>query len=195
MLLGAALQVSNGYANMFISGFGGIEKYAGTFAVEHTNMLISLSQISETLCILLIPFFLRKFGIKIVMLIAMLGWVFRFGFFAMGDPAMPGVLLFVLSMIVYGVAFDFFNVSGSLFVDKETPENMRSSAQGLFMLMTNGLGASIGVIAAQEVVNHFTANQTNFAGWTSAWYIFAGYALVIALLFVVLFKDKKETKA
>jgi nucleoside transporter len=195
MLLGAALQVSNGYANMFISGFGGIEKYAGTFAVEHTNMLISLSQISETLCILLIPFFLRKFGIKIVMLIAMLGWVFRFGFFAMGDPAMPGVLLFVLSMIVYGVAFDFFNVSGSLFVDKETPENMRSSAQGLFMLMTNGLGASIGVIAAQEVVNHFTANQTNFAGWTSAWYIFAGYALVIAVLFAVVFKEKKANNA
>jgi nucleoside transporter len=195
MLLGAALQVSNGYANMFISGFGGIEKYAGTFAVEHTNMLISLSQISETLCILLIPFFLRKFGIKVVMLIAMLGWVFRFGFFAMGDPAMPGVLLFVLSMIVYGVAFDFFNVSGSLFVDKETPENMRSSAQGLFMLMTNGLGASIGVIAAQEVVNHFTANQTNFAGWTSAWYIFAGYALVIAVLFAVVFKEKRANNA
>jgi NHS family xanthosine MFS transporter len=194
MLLGAALQVSNGYANMFIGGFGAIEEYAGTFAVEHTNMLISLSQISETLCILLIPFFLKKFGIKVVMLIAMLGWVFRFGFFAIGDPGMPGVLLFVLSMIVYGVAFDFFNISGSLFVDQEVPENMRSSAQGLFMLMTNGLGASIGVIAAQEVVNHFTANQTNFAGWSTAWYIFAAYALVIAVLFAVLFREKKTVK-
>lgn len=194
MLLGAALQVSNGYANMFIGGFGAIEEYAGTFAVEHTNMLISLSQISETLCILLIPFFLKKFGIKVVMLIAMLGWVFRFGFFAIGDPGMPGVLLFVLSMIVYGVAFDFFNISGSLFVDQEVPENLRSSAQGLFMLMTNGLGASIGVIAAQEVVNHFTANQTNFAGWSTAWYIFAAYALVIAVLFAVLFREKKTVK-
>lgn len=191
MLLGAALQVSNGYANTFINGFGDIEQYAGTFAVEHTNMLISLSQLSETLCILLIPFFLKRFGIKKVMLIAMLGWVFRFGFFAVGDPGMPGVLLFVLSMIVYGVAFDFFNISGSLFVDQEVPESMRSSAQGLFMLMTNGLGASIGVIAAQEVVNHFTANQTNFAGWPTAWYIFAGYALVIAVLFALVFKDKK----
>jgi nucleoside transporter len=194
MLLGAALQVSNGYANMFIGGFGAIEEYAGTFAVEHTNMLISLSQISETLCILLIPFFLKKFGIKVVMLIAMLGWVFRFGFFAIGDPGMPGVLLFVLSMIVYGVAFDFFNISGSLFVDQEVPENLRSSAQGLFMLMTNGLGASIGVIAAQEVVNHFTANQANFAGWSTAWYIFAAYALVIAVLFAVLFREKKTVK-
>ena len=191
MLLGAALQVSNGYANTFINGFGDIEQYAGTFAVEHTNMLISLSQLSETLCILLIPFFLKRFGIKKVMLIAMLGWVFRFGFFAVGDPGMPGVLLFVLSMIVYGVAFDFFNISGSLFVDQEVSESMRSSAQGLFMLMTNGLGASIGVIAAQEVVNHFTANQTNFAGWPTAWYIFAGYALVIAVLFALVFKDKK----
>ena len=191
MFLGAALQVSNGYANMFIGSFGSIEKYAGTFAVEHTNMLISLSQISETLCILLIPFFLKRFGIKTVMLIAMMGWVFRFGFFAVGDPGFPGVILFVLSMIVYGVAFDFFNISGSLFVDKEVPENMRSSAQGLFMLMTNGLGASLGVIAAQEVVNHFTDYQQNFAGWSVAWYIFAGYALVIALLFAVLFKEKK----
>ncbi len=191
MLLGAALQVSNGYANTFINGFGAIEEYAGTFAVEHTNMLISLSQLSETLCILLIPFFLKKFGIKKVMLIAMLGWVFRFGFFAVGDPGMPGVLFFVLSMIVYGVAFDFFNISGSLFVDNEVPEAQRSSAQGLFMLMTNGLGASAGVIAAQEVVNYFTVDQTNFAGWQTAWYVFAGYALVIALLFAVVFKEKK----
>lgn len=194
MLLGAALQVSNGYANMFIGGFGKMSEYAGTFAVEHTNMLISLSQLSETLCILLIPVFLKRFGIKVVMLIAMLGWVFRFGFFAVGDPGMPGVLLFVMSMIVYGVAFDFFNISGSLFVDKEVPESQRSSAQGLFMLMTNGLGASIGVIAAQEVVNHFTENQTNFAGWSTAWYIFAAYALVVALLFAVVFKEKKEVR-
>jgi NHS family nucleoside permease-like MFS transporter len=191
MLLGAELQGSNGYANMFIESFGSMEEYAGTFAVEHTNMLISLSQMSETLCILLIPFFLGRFGIKKVMLIAMLGWMLRFGFFAVGDPGVPGVFLFVLSMIVYGVAFDFFNISGSLFVDKEVPESMRSSAQGLFMLMTNGLGASIGVIAAQEVVNHYTANFTNFAGWPTAWYIFAGYALVIAVLFALVFKEKK----
>ena len=194
MLLGAALQVSNSYANTFINGFGAIEEYAGTFAVEHTNMLISLSQISETLCILLIPFFLKKFGIKKVMLIAMLGWMFRFGFFAIGDPGMPGVLCFVLSMVVYGVAFDFFNISGSLFVDNEVPENQRSSAQGLFMLMTNGLGASIGVLAAQAVVNHFTVNLTCFEGWTTAWYIFAGYALVIAVLFALVFKEKKTVK-
>ncbi|MBO7302000.1 MAG: MFS transporter [Bacteroidaceae bacterium] len=191
MLLGAALQISNGYANPFINGFGEQAEYVGTFAVEHTNMLISLSQMSETLCILLIPVFLSRFGIKRVMLIAMLAWVLRFGFFAIGDPGFPGVLFFVLSMVVYGVAFDFFNISGSLFVDNEVPESMRSSAQGLFMLMTNGLGASIGVIAAQEVVNYFTANQSDFSGWTTAWLVFAGYALVIAVLFAVVFKEKK----
>ncbi len=191
MFLGAALQISNGYANPFINGFGGLPEYVGTFAVEHTNMLISLSQISETLCILLIPLFLSRFGIKRVMLIAMLAWVLRFGFFAVGDPGFPGVIFFVLSMLVYGVAFDFFNISGSLFVDNEVPESMRSSAQGLFMLMTNGLGSSIGVIAAQGVVNYFTLNQTDFSGWPTVWLIFAGYSLTIAILFVFIFKEKR----
>lgn len=192
MLLGGALQISNGYANSFISGFATFPQFADTFAVQHTNILISLSQISETLCILLIPYFLGRFGIKTVMILAMLAWVLRFGFFAIGDPGMPGVLLFVASMIVYGVAFDFFNISGSLFVDKEVPEKLRSSAQGLFILMTNGLGASIGVIAAQEVVNHFTKNSTNFDGWPIAWSIFAIYALVIAVVFAFVFKEKRK---
>ena len=191
MFLGAALQISNGYANPFINGFGELPEYVGTFAVEHTNVLISLSQISETLCILLIPVFLSRFGIKRVMLIAMLAWVLRFGFFAVGDPGFPGVIFFVLSMVVYGVAFDFFNISGSLFVDNEVPESMRSSAQGLFMLMTNGLGSSIGVIAAQGVVNYFTLNQTDFAGWPTVWLVFAGYSLTIAFLFVFIFKEKR----
>ena len=191
MLLGAALQVSNGYANPYINGFRKFPEYAGTFAVEHTNVLISLSQLSEILCILFIPVFLSRFGIKRVMIVAMLAWVCRFFFFAIGDPGMPGVFLFALSMLVYGVAFDFFNISGSLFVNNEVPENMRSSAQGLFMLMTNGLGASIGIVAAQEVVNYFTKNQTFFDGWPIVWYIFAGYALLIAILFAFIFKDKK----
>lgn len=131
------------------------------------------------------------------MLIAMLGWMFRFGFFAVGDPGMPGVLLFIMSMIVYGVAFDFFNISGSLFVDKEVPENMRSSAQGLFMLMTNGLGASIGVIAAQKVVDAYTyplqVGDSFFTvgDWSAAWCVFAGYAFAVAVLFALIFKEKK----
>ena len=143
MLLGFCLQISNGYANPFITSFGAIEEYQSTFGVQHANILISLSQMSETLCILLIPFFLSRFGIKKVVLMALLGWVLRFAFFGLGNPG-GGVWLFILSMIVYGVAFDFFNISGSLFVNQETDESMRSSAQGLFMMVTNGLGAFIG---------------------------------------------------
>ena len=136
---------------------------------------------------------MRLFGIKKVMLIAMFAWVLRFGLFGAGNPG-SGVWMLILSMLVYGIAFDFFNISGALYTNMRTSEKMQSSAQGLFMLMTNGLGASIGVIAAQEVVNHFTENQTNFAGWSTAWYIFAAYALVVALLFAVVFKEKKETR-
>ena len=193
MLLGGALQVSNSYANIFIESFASDAKYVGTFAVEHTNILISLSQMSEVLCILLIPFFLGRFGIKRVMLISMLAWTLRFAFFGMGNPG-GGVWLFILSMVVYGMAFDFYNISGSLFVDKEVPENMRSSAQGLFMLMTNGLGASLGVIAAQEVVNYFTDNLQSPSGWPVVWYLFAAYALVIAVLFAIMFKEGKVEK-
>ena len=194
MLLGMMLQITNGYANPFISSFGAFSEYADTFGVQHANMLISLSQISETLCILLIPFFLKRFGIKNVMLMAMLAWMLRFGFFGMGNPG-SGVWLFILSMIVYGMAFDFFNISGSLFVDKEVSTNMRSSAQGLFMMMTNGFGATIGVLAAQAIVNHYCQYQGMYlvGDWTSVWYIFAGFALLVAIAFALIFREKKTT--
>lgn len=196
MLLGSALQITNGYANPFIASFGAEDAFANTFGVQHANTLISLSQMSETLCILLIPFFLKRFGIKIVMLMSMIAWVFRFGFFAIGDPGFPGVILLILSMIVYGIAFDFFNISGSLFVDKETDLNIRSSAQGLFMMMTNGLGASIGMLLAGMVVNHYTHGEVvkgefyTLGDWQMCWYIFAAYALVVAVLFAILFQYK-----
>lgn len=198
-MLGVCLQITNGFAGPFIQSFGGITEYADTFGVQHANMLISLSQISETLCILLIPFCLRKFGIKRVMMIAMLGWVLRFGFFGAGNPG-SGVWLFILSMIVYGVAFDFFNISGSLFVDKETDLSIRNSAQGLFMMMTNGLGATIGTLSAQEVINKYVNDLQNATplqtaeGWSTCWYIFAGYALVVLIAFTILFRYKHENK-
>ena len=201
MLLGFCLQISNGYANPFITSFGSIEQYQDTFGVQHANILISLSQVSETLCILLIPFFLSKFGIKKVVIIALLGWVLRFAFFGMGDPG-SGVWLFLLSMIVYGVAFDFFNISGSLFINQETDESIRSSAQGLFMMMTNGLGAFVGTLVAQAVINQYVFNPQAagasgtevIAGWQTCWFLFAAYALVVAILFAVLFKDNKKKK-
>ena len=196
MLLGVSLQITNGFANPFITSFSSIPEYAGTFGVQHANLLISLSQISETCCILLIPYFLSRFGIKRVMLIAMVAWVLRFGLFGFGNPG-NGVWMFVLSMIVYGVAFDFFNVSGSLYVDKETDLSVRSSAQGLFVIMTNGIGATVGTLSAQWVVNRFvdfSSSLPQVDGWSKAWFIFAAYALVVAVAFSAVFRYKHERK-
>lgn len=189
MFLGASLQVTNGYANTFITHFKDVPEFADTWGAHNANALISLSQLSETLCILLIPFFLRKFGIKKVMLISMVAWVLRFGLFGLGDTG-TGVWMLILSCIVYGVAFDFFNISGSLYVEYTTSDDIRSSAQGLFMLMTNGLGATLGTWAAGKVVNHYVVFAAN-PNWSAAWYVFAAYALVVAVLFALCFKDEK----
>lgn len=195
MMLGVSLQITNGFANPFISSFASMPEYADTFGVKHTNILLSLSQISETCCIMLIPFFMKRFGIKNVMLIAMVAWVLRFALFGFGNPG-TGVWMFVLSMLVYGVAFDFFNISGAFFVDMNTNKNIRSSAQGLFMLMTNGIGATFGTIIAQKIVNTFTYSKDfgEYAyivgDWSTCWLIFAAYALVVALAFAVVFKYK-----
>ena len=194
MLLGASLQITNGYANMFLGHFGHNPAFADTFAVKNSNALLAISQASETLCILLIPFCMKKFGIKKVMLIAMFAWVLRFGFFGLGSPDMPGVLLFILSCIVYGVAFDFFNISGSLYVEENVGADIRSSAQGLFMLMTNGLGASIGTLCAGAVMDKVVFKAAD-PSWSNAWYIFAAYSLVVAILFMILFKDPQKQKA
>jgi len=198
-LLGMCLQVTNGFAGTFLGDFGNISQYADSFAVKHNIILSSLSQVSETLCILLIPFFLKRFGIKIVVFISMMAWVLRFGFFGLGDPG-QGVWLFILSMIVYGVAFDFFNISGSLYVDQSTDPTIRSSAQGVFMMMTNGLGATIGSITAQAVVNRFAycyeaSDPMRMQGWATCWYIFAAFALVVGILFLLLFKYKHQPES
>jgi NHS family xanthosine MFS transporter len=196
MLLGCCLQITNGYATPFLQSFGANELYQDTLAIKYPIVLMSLSQISETLCILLIPFCLSTFGIKKVMLMAMLSWTLRFGFFAIGNPG-AGVWLLILSMIVYGIAFDFFNISGSLFVDKETDISIRNSAQGLFMMMTNGLGASLGMLVAGWVMNIYTINEGGLmigkpetGGWPMAWTVFALYALVVAVVFAIMFKYK-----
>lgn len=190
MLLGVALQITNGFANPFISHFKEVPEFAQTWGARNANALISISQVSETLGILLIPVAMRIFGIKRVMLIAMFAWVLRFGLFGAGNPG-SGVWMLILSMIVYGVAFDFFNISGSLYVNQRTTGKIQNSAQGLFMLMTNGIGATLGTLSAQAVVNHFVYNAAE-PDWSAAWYVFAGYSLVVALLFMVLFKEPKD---
>ncbi|MBR1484752.1 MAG: MFS transporter [Prevotella sp.] len=195
-LLGMCLQVTNGYAGPFITSFKGSADpvVATSFAANNATLLTSISQISEALCILLIPFFLKRFGIKTVMLMSLFAWVFRFGFFGLGNPAMPGVILFVLSCIVYGVAFDFFNVSGGIFVDQECEPSIKASAQGLFMMMTNGLGATIGTLAAGEIVNNYCSWQDGYllGDWPTCWFIFAAFALVVGIAFAVVFPKPKQ---
>lgn len=191
LMLGAALQITNAFGAPFLSDFKDV--YPDSFGVKHPNLLLSISQISETFFILLIPFFLTRFGIRNVILISIIAWALRFGLFGLGNPA-DGLYLLVLSMIIYGVAFDFFNISGSLFVEKEASPKIRSSAQGLFMIMTNGFGAIIGGIGSGWVVDYFT-DSTGVKNWQSIWFTFAGYALVLAILFILTFRDKRiETK-
>ena len=208
MLLGVSLQITNGYGSTFIKFFGdcNISQFKNVFS-DNPTLLISLSQCAEALCILLIPFFMRRFGIKGVMFIAMVAWVLRFGLFGIGDTNFPGVLALIGSCIVYGVAFDFFNVSGGMYIDKQVAPEMRSQAQGLFMIMTNGIGASIGTfLASKFVINKYVYcfpddhqytlqdRLTQLDGWHTSWLIFAAYAAIVAILFYFCFKTKKELK-
>ncbi|MEO8719744.1 MAG: nucleoside permease [Ginsengibacter sp.] len=189
MLLGAALQLTNAYGDTFLHDFANVEKYKGLIAVKYPAIIMSISQVSETLFILAIPFFLKKFGIKKVMLISMLAWFFRFGLFAYGNPG-DGLWMIILSCIVYGMAFDFFNISGSLFVETQSAPEIRASAQGLFMMMTNGFGAVLGSSISGIVIDEFFTDADKSKDWQGIWISFALYALIVAVLFVILFKHK-----
>jgi len=191
MFLGGALQLTNMYGDVYLSEFSKMPEYADSFVVKYSTIIMSISQISETLFILAIPFFLKRFGIKQVMLISMLAWVLRFGLFAYGNP-MDGLWMIIASCIVYGMAFDFFNISGSLFVETSTDASIRSSAQGLFMMMSNGFGAFFGGLLSGIVIDNFYTDTTGIRDWHGIWLAFAGYALVIAVLFAVFFKHKHE---
>ncbi len=190
MFLGAALQLTNMYGDTFLSDFGKIPEYAESFVVKRSTLIMSISQISETLFILAIPFFLKRYGIKNVMLISMFAWVLRFGLFAYGVPVGFGLGLIILSCIVYGMAFDFFNISGSLFVETTTDYKIRSSAQGLFMMMTNGFGAIMGSLLSGWLIQKYFTLENGDKMWHEIWLVFAIYALVIAVLFAVMFKHK-----
>ena len=193
MFLGGALQLTNMYGDVYLSDFEKIPEYADSFVVEYSTIIMSISQISETLFILAIPFFLKRFGIKMVMLFSLLAWVLRFGFFAYGDPH-EGLWMIIASCIVYGMAFDFFNISGSLFIETTTDSKIRSSAQGLFMMMTNGFGAVLGsFISGYVIAKYFTAAD-GMKDWHNIWLSFAGYALVIAIAFAIFFKHKHNPK-
>ncbi len=195
-LLGMCLQVTNGFAGPYITSFKGSADVvvATSFAANNATLLTSISQISEALCILMIPFFLKRYGIKVVMLISMFAWVLRFGFFGIGDPTMPGVIFLILSCIVYGVAFDFFNVSGGIYVDRVCDSDMKASAQGLFMLMTNGIGATVGTLSAGAIVNSYCQWEGSYllGDWKTCWFLFASFALVLSVMFALIFKTEKK---
>jgi NHS family xanthosine MFS transporter len=191
MLLGAALQLTNAYGDTFLHDFASIDAYRDTLVVRHPTIIMSISQMSEVLFILAIPFFLRHFGIKTVMLISMLAWTLRFGLFGYGDPG-TGLWMIVLSCIVYGMAFDFFNVSGSLFVEDQCDPTIRASAQGLFMLMTNGIGAMAGSLISGAVIQHFFTYPDQSKDWQGIWLSFAAYTLVIGVAFIFLFRHRRE---
>lgn len=189
MLLGASLQLTNAYGDTFLHDFAKIDAFKDAIAVKFPAIIMSISQISETLFILTIPFFLKKFGIKKVMLMSMVAWVLRFGLFAYGDP-LSGLWMIIFSCIIYGMAFDFFNISGSLFVETQSEHSIRASAQGLFMMMTNGFGAFIGSRLSGIIIDkYFIMPDGNFE-WKGIWLTFAAYSLVVAVLFAVLFKHK-----
>ncbi|UOQ97478.1 nucleoside permease [Hymenobacter sp. 5317J-9] len=189
LLLGAALQLTNAYGDTFLHDFDKTPAYQDTLTVKYPAIIMSISQISETLFILAIPFFLRRFGIKQVMLFSMIAWVLRFGLFAYGNPG-SGLWMIIVSCIVYGMAFDFFNISGSLFVETQTQPSIRASAQGLFMMMTNGFGAVLGSSLSGIIIQTYFTDANGVKDWHSIWLTFAGYALAIAVLFVLIFKHK-----
>ncbi len=189
MLLGAALQLTNMYGDTFLHDFKNIPSYQDLLAVKFPAIIMSISQISETLFILTIPFFLRRFGIKNVMLFSMVAWVLRFGLFGLGNPA-ESLWMIILSCIIYGMAFDFFNISGSLYVETQSDPSIRASAQGLFMMMTNGFGAFFGSYLSGIIIDKFYLFEDGSKNWQGIWFAFAGYSLVVAVLFAVLFKHK-----
>ena len=189
MFLGGALQLTNMYGDVYLDSFKEIPAYADSFVVKYSTIVMSISQVSETLFILAIPFFLKKYGIKKVMIFSMIAWVLRFALFAYGNPA-DGFWMILLSCVIYGMAFDFFNISGSLFVETTTDASIRSSAQGVFVMMTNGFGAYLGTIVSSWAINEFFIMSNGSTDWKGAWSAFAVYAFIIAILFTLLFKHK-----
>ncbi len=205
MFMGVCLQISNGYAVPFINHFMGIPEYAGNFIASNGTLLFSLSQISEACCMLLVGKAIKRLGIRIVVTLAMAAWCLRFVFLGIGNPG-AGMIFLILSMIVYGIAFNFLTIASHLYMESRCSGDNKGFGQGLVMMMTNGIGATCGIVGAGAIINAFcdwemvklpSGNMMRlFMGqWEWAWLIFGAYAAVIGILFVCIFRVKKSESA
>lgn len=206
LLMGMCLKITNGFSGPYITSFMASPEYADSLGAGNATLLSSLSQASEAFCIMLIPFFMKKFGVKIVLCMSMLAWALRFASLGLGNPG-SGLWLLIFSMLVYGIAFDFFNIAGPIYLERDTEKSVTASALGLWMMTTNGIGASVGTIVAGSVIDYFchwepsatTPGVAYLVGdWRAAWLIFAGFAAVVATLFAISFRPatkKEETTA
>jgi len=187
MLLGAALQITSAYSDTYLHDFAAIDAFKESFAVKHPAVILSISQISEVLFLLALPFFMKRYGIKTVMLISMVAWILRFGLFAYGDPG-DGLWMIILACVIYGIAFNFYHTAGSMFVETQVEPVMRASAQGLFFMMANGFGATLGSLVSGIAIDRFFVTESGF-DWQGIWLSFAGFAVVTTILFIVLFRN------
>lgn len=196
--VGLSLQLSNAYNGPFLDSFAADAAFKDAFFVRNSVLLLSVSQISETLVIFLIPFFMNRYSIKGVYAIGIVSWIVHFILLAFATPRMPSVLLIILSMLIYGLSFNLYSVATSLYIDKHVPENIRSSAQGFVLMFCNGLGGTIGIVACQFVVNSFTESSVVggvsylVGNWSAIWLFFAAYMTIVLLLFLFLYRKKQE---
>lgn len=154
----------------------------------------TLGQMSEVIFMLLMPFFFVRLGVKKMLLIGMAAWILRYGLFAMGAP--DSVTWMIIGGIaLHGICYDFFFVTGQIYVDKQSTEKIRGQAQGFLVLVTYGVGMLIGAQIAGALYNSFLGDQTALspAQWNQFWWIPAGFAAFVMVLFLVLFKEKRKS--
>lgn len=199
---GVCLQISNGFAIPYINHFMAFDQYIGSMAAGNATLLVSLSQISEAAFILVTGIAMKRLGFKLVIFLALIAWSIRFLFLGTGNPG-DGLWMFIVSMLVYGVAFNFFTIAGHIYMDQKSDVSTRGFGQGLLMMMTNGIGATGGMVAAGAIINHYCrwemvespashGSMRLFMGdWLVPWILFAAYALLIALLFLVFYHSSR----
>lgn len=157
--------------------------------VQNSTGKMALGQVSEVLFMLALPIFFSRFGLKKTLIVAMLAWALRYVFFALGD-ADSGVWMLMAGIVLHGVCYDFFFVSGQIYTDSHAGTKFKSSAQGLITLATYGIGMLIGFWAAGQISNYFL-DETGLHAWKSIWLIPAGISVLVLLFFISFFKEEK----